>query len=344
MRNDIHRPSAINPDEYDFVAFQYFGGSDLGAIMAMKAEREALAAHMAQTGGKFSSHEHGGFCHVCGCWNVVYACIFHHRPTNVYIETGADCAQKMDMSYDESGMSAFRRNLRDAVAAKAGKAKAQAILSEAGLSQAWDIYTAEDRSGFQYEEATISDIVGKLVRYGSISDKAQNFMSSLIARIGNRAAVEAQRKAETEAAAPCPTGRMTITGTVLSVKLQEGHYGSTVKMLVKSDEGWKVWGTCTGGAEKGDKVSFTGTIEPSKDDTKFGFFKRPTKMTILESKAAADAAADDSILGGRTAGDFLSRMVEHMVQAHLADGGSAALVSPAMIDALRIVSDAATQV
>ena len=59
-------------------------------------------------------------------------------------------------------------------------------------------------------------------------------------------------------------------------------------MLVRDESGFKVWcslpssiGAGADGAQKGSRVSFTVTIEPSRDDPKFGFGKRPAKFEII---------------------------------------------------------------
>ena len=62
-------------------------------------------------------------------------------------------------------------------------------------------------------------------------------------------------------------------------------------MLVRDDRGFKLWGTVPaslGYSElgehsltKGDRISFTATLEQSNDDPKFGFFKRPTKAELI---------------------------------------------------------------
>jgi hypothetical protein len=285
-RTDIHRPSVINPDEYEFVAFEYIKVNGLGDAIALKAQRDIIAEHMRLTGGKYSGHEHGGNCMVCGNVNALYTVLFHHKATNVYVRTGQECADKMHLAYSEGDFKAFRKRIESALEAKAGKAKAQAILSDAGLERCWTIYTAEDRAAHKSEELTICDIVGKLVKYGSISDKATDYLKSLVHRVDNRVAVEAERAAQHEAAAPCPTGRVEISGTVLAVKSSEGYAGRTeTKILVQAEAGFKVWGTRTANFEKGDKVVFTATVTPSSDDPKFGFFKRPTKARLVFDNA-----------------------------------------------------------
>ncbi len=295
MRTDIHRPSVIIPEDYSFVAFDYIKlemGDILENCHMLQEARAAKKAHMDRTGGKYSQHEHGGSCHICGA-AAIYTVTFYHKKTNSYIKTGQDCAQKLEMSFNDAAMNLFRNAIADARHAVAGKKKAQVTLADAGLTAAWEIYAVTvpalraaaqaqfDISRIPYEEITIEDIVGKLVKYGSVSDKATNYLRTLLDKIDNRAAIEAKRKAEAEAAAPCPTGRVTITGTVLSTKLQDGFYGATLKMLVKDDSGFKVWGTCPDGFNRDCRVTFTAMVEPSKDDNKFGFFKRPTKAMVI---------------------------------------------------------------
>lgn len=94
---------------------------------------------------------------------------------------------------------------------------------------------------------------------------------------------EKVREAEAAKAEDCPTGRVEIEGEVLSLKWQRGNYGDTYKMLVKDARGFKVWGTVPSSIdpEVGQEVSFTATVEPSKDDAKFGFYKRPTQAVVV---------------------------------------------------------------
>ena len=290
-RTDTHRPSQIIPDDYVFVACAYLKIENLGDALFLQEQRETLKAHMARTGGTYSRHEHGGNCHVCGSVNLIYSIVYYHEPSNSYIRVGEDCAQKLDMG-GQREFSKFRAAVHDALAAKAGKAKAKALLEEARITEAWEIYEATERTGFAYEEDTITDIVGKLVKYGSVSVAQGEFVHRLLDKIHNRAHIEAQRKLEADAAAPCPTGRVTVTGTILSTRVQDSAFGSVTKMLVRDDSGFKVWCTSPNSGEqhgKGDRVCFTATVEPSRDDPKFGFGKRPAKLTVIQAAAPAVA-------------------------------------------------------
>ncbi len=282
MRTDIHRPSAIVPEDYEFVGCEVVKIEDMGSVAMMQSERERIRAHMARTGGRYSTHAHGGNCHVCGNANAIYTVLFWHQPTNVYIRVGQDCADKMDCG----DPTMFRRlsALRDGVQAdrqtRAGKAKAEAILADAGLTQAWTAYVAERQDSDCRAHDILRDIVGKLVKYGSISDAQINFLRRLVDQIAHQPQIEDQRKAEHEAAEPVPVTdkRIALCGTILAIK--QGEFDNSVRMLVKHPDGFKLWGSLPASlsdAEVGDTVEFFATVRPSDRDPKFGFFSRPTK-------------------------------------------------------------------
>jgi hypothetical protein len=307
-RTDIHRPSAIIPADYEFVAFEYIkldDGNILGNCAILQAERAIKEAHMTRTGGKYATHEHGGSCQVCGA-NAIYTVLFYHSKTNEYIRTGQDCAEKMEMPYDELRYNAFRKGITDHRLAFAGKRKAEALLNDKGFQQAWGIYgetNPEVTARYEYEERTIVDIVGKLVKYGSQSDRAINYIGVLLSKIGKRAEIEAQRATEAAKAADCPEGRVWVNGEVLSTKIQEADFGPTLKMLVRDNTGYKVWGTVPSSisVERGDNVKFSANVKPADDDKKFGYFSRPTKAEVVALPNLGDeitgVSEDDEITG-----------------------------------------------
>lgn len=293
-RTDIHRPSVINPEDYQFVAFEYQKIVSFGDCQDILEQRARIQAHMKRTGGTYSGHEHGGNCHICGAW-AIYTILFYHAETNVYIRTGEICADKMDMSYGD--YNAFRAAVQNARLAHAGKKKAQVLLEDRGLGRCWSIY--EDYmepcecEGNQYgqhdkaclkvtrEESIIFDIVAKLIKYGSATDNQYNFLAKLLTAIDTRAERHARREQERLAAKDCPSGRVTITGKIVSAKSVETDFGVQMKMLVVATDGFKVWGSAPAAFLDdeplvGRQVQFAATVTPKADDPKFGFFKRPT--------------------------------------------------------------------
>ena len=101
-----------------------------------------------------------------------------------------------------------------------------------------------------------------------------------------QAEVAAKRAAEDAAADAAPSGRVEVRGVVLSTKLQANDFGETLKMLVKAEQGFRVWTTVPSSmcgwnrsVDIGDPVHIKVTLTPSDDDTKFAFGKRPAKVS-----------------------------------------------------------------
>lgn len=142
----------------------------------------------------------------------------------------------------------------------------------------------------------------------------KDFTENMLAATRNAVAQSAQRKAEAQSH-PAPEGRVSVTGEILSARMIEGDYGTTYKILVKDDQGFKVWcsipkaqadeafdeyyethserntygpacwllgadGTDEEGVV-GRRITFMATLQPSRDDVGFAFGKRPTKGSWL---------------------------------------------------------------
>lgn len=277
VRTDIHRPSAIQPQDYNFLGIHFDPGVEdvVGGDYLMCEENRRIRGFMEEKGAKWAQHEHGGTCFCCGA-HAVYLAVFYHAPSNECIMVGERCADKLEMGEAESFARA-RKTVAAERKAIAGKRKAQEALSSLGLTAAWDIFTANGGQRLQ-EESTVRDMVSRLVQYGTLSDKQIEFMKTLLHRIENREQIKAQRELEKEQAAPCPAGRLTVTGTVLSVKWSDGVYGRVLKMFVKASEGYTLYGTVPSGVEveRGSQVTFKATITPASNDPKHGFFSRPS--------------------------------------------------------------------
>jgi hypothetical protein len=285
QRTDIHRPSVVQPEDYVFIACENVKlDGDIGACFFIQAERERIRNHMAHTGGTYSSHNHGGNCHICGA-HCIYTALFYHEKTNTYIRTGFDCAEKM-FTCDSRTFKTYREACKDALRAKAGRAKAEEILKEEGLEKAWTIWQTDQIEEPKGDVAIIRDIVGKIIRYGNPTKPQINFLRQLVDRVERWPEIQAQRAKERESAEDCPEGRLEITGTILSIKEKEYDFGSRWVMTVKDDRGFLVWGTLPkafGTTIRGAKVKFSAAVTPSDSDSKFGFYKRPTKAEVLEN-------------------------------------------------------------
>lgn len=160
-----------------------------------------------------------------------------------------------------------------------------AALQAMGLESCWTIYqTSRSFPPTQFEERTIADITGKLRQYGSISPRQVEFLQGLLLRIANRANEQGQ--------ADCPVGKHTVIGTVLKCEFRDNQWGG-YKMLLKVDSaGYRCWGSVPRSFNplpgKGDKVQITATFERSKDDAKFGFFRRPTGKLLQAAQVDAE--------------------------------------------------------
>jgi hypothetical protein len=295
MRTDIHKPSSIVPADYDFVGHECEKVAGLGAIQIAIQNRAIIQAHMSKTGGFYSGHDHGGNCMVCGSVNAIYTLLFHHRPTNVYVRVGADCAEKIFNS--DFGANRFRAAIDDVRQAQAGKRKAEALLNDLNIPAAWTIYTTKFEGRIPYEESTVINIVGKLIKYGKFASDAQvGLLVKLVERIPERDKREADRKAQRELeaanAAPVVEGRQTISGEVLKAEWRETHFGAALKITVKTVDGRVFWGTAPsalGEVTRGQQVVFVATVEKT-DRPNFGFFKRPSVTKAMAAAAGSGSS------------------------------------------------------
>ena len=82
-------------------------------------------------------------------------------------------------------------------------------------------------------------------------------------------------------------GKQTIKGLLLTIKEVYNQFSRKLdyKALFLTDKGFKVYGTCPKGIvyeDRGKVFEFVGTVETSPSDPKFGFYKRPSKATLVE--------------------------------------------------------------
>ena len=141
------------------------------------------------------------------------------------------------------------------------------------------------------ELAEVSPDFCHRLRRWQISEKQKALAVAMLDRHRAAVAREAEAAERRAAGVTVPVGRQTIRGIVAGFKTQEGRYGTTQKMIVRSDEGWAVYVTVPAGItpERGNAVEFTATIERSDRDPLFGFASRPAQARIVTDEATAVA-------------------------------------------------------
>lgn len=283
IRTDIHAPTQIVTEDYRFVACDYYGQH--GAEM-YSHDRTEFRADMDRTGGKFSNHDHGGSCHICGASALLVA-KFHHEKTNTYIVTGLDCATKLEMG-DAVAFRSFRIRVAAGRELAKGKHKAQGVLAGAGLSAAWDIYTAvytaANADGARWEENTLADIVGKLVQYGSISTKQMSFIGGLLVKIAGRAGIDAQRAVAKAASQHVGTvgERREFRLTVKAVPSFDTQFGTMHVHICADEAGNIVVYKGKSIASKGETLTLTATVKAhgERDGEKQTVIARPAVIAV----------------------------------------------------------------
>lgn len=219
-----------------------------------------------------------GTCDYCGT-GIAYICVIKSADGKEF-KVGTDCVEKTDPAAHAEAKIARKRH-------------------------DWAKADAAARTARKLE------LDAQRARNGGKTDAEIEQIARDEAELARREQVQARLDAEAaahEAAAPCPAGRVEIIGTVIALKWKESQFGGALKMLVRADAGYKVWGTVPNSlpfnvdSGRGERVKFTATVEPSNDDPKFGFFKRPTKAEQLTGTTVA--LVDDVDAGDNCTGSF----------------------------------------
>jgi hypothetical protein len=283
-------------------------------------------------------------CQHCGTGRARYFAVALHQPTNKHIAVGHICADhRLGITLDQYKFD----RLKERAAAIRTEQKRDAALAKLAETDAElaDAIDSANRDG-RFEAAAITrEQLALGLTAESPADElaavAQNFtrgirlLADICASIRHRdyAASEKQRavilsgldksrefaalslarvrdsKAVTATVADLPalTGRITITGTVVSSKHISNDYGTVTKYLIRLADGRKTFGSlpadlavtytrnAAGSLEMsfnpiqiGQQVEFVATVEQSERDAAFYFHSRPTLTKA--AKAALKAA------------------------------------------------------
>jgi hypothetical protein len=177
-------------------------------------------------------------------------------------------------------------------------AQLQALLAGPAKDAEREAKLAEERSLLEGRDDVIEWLRHRQenpVRVTSLSGRMDEILNSIAQRFDDKGSITPKQLEMVELAMgvsdaeDVTPGRQVITGEVLKVTEREDHFspygGIVYKMTVKDDRGFKVWGTVPSGLGvdiEGERVTFTGTVQPSDEDPKFGFFKRPAKADFAD--------------------------------------------------------------
>lgn len=310
-RSDVHSPKNLVTENYQYVTsmdlderppmkVMMVGGSllfvaDPEATAIWLEERRKLFALFADSPEHVNQDSHQ--CDHCGA-HFRYCAILKYKPTGGHLIVGETCLDNR-----------FGRATEDF---QAMRKEAQLVRETHRIVQA-RIKFAEDypdlaflASGEIPEDLVwnnyIVDLSQKLHQYGELSERQIAAARRTVAKAAESHQKYLDREAgkATEVEIPVVTGRVQITGVVVSVR-EPDEYAMFPqwKMLVKDDRGFKVWGSIPqsltqfvdkDGMERfigyralvDQRVAFSASVEKSEKDQNFGFYKRPTKAERLK--------------------------------------------------------------
>lgn len=278
IREDVHRPTVFQPEDYDFSHTGTFSSDEF--LADVRREDAAMMKLLRGEGWVWADSHLSGKCDHCGSAIVHYA-VMRHEPSHKLIHIGETCLNgRFEMA--NASFDSWRK-LRVGKAARDAKAERLANLLAAHPElEALSFYAVQSPSwdGNGPDDFLIS-IANRMWGKAELTEKQIDAAKRALARKAER---EAKREAEAEALkdlAPLQPGRRTITGEVIHTKWVDSHFGygssGSLKGLIRDADGYKFWGTLPTAweGEKGDTITITATIEPKDGEPTFAFYKRP---------------------------------------------------------------------
>lgn len=289
----------LNPPKLSFEAVRGLPEEEYLALVAEFEQRRAdwIARNVELFGREFPGHH----CEHCGTY-IKYGICVRYIPTGQHFVVGETCAdERMELG---SRAAHEYRLLKMSLEHRAEQARIAAARAtfyrEHPVEAAFLLDPERGLNDFQFS------LREKLLKYGELTPK----QLACVTRDAEREQkFEAAKLAREEALADAPKlveGRQTIVGTIRSTKWADGYYDgdSVLKILVETDEGNRVFGTCPNAIQdgfyavlnewqndkanhpepapqlKGSRVQFDAKVQPKEDH--FGFYSRPTKPQLVE--------------------------------------------------------------
>lgn len=282
-RTDVHRPSALVTEDYDF-AYSYDAHPDEGS----RSEAMHLLNLLLAEGFRFGQVHGGDTCDHCG-QRLRYVAVLKHLPTRTLIKVGEQClGNRFELATAEFHRLRKAAELnRQRRAIKNRRLAWFAVDPDREVAFAFASERVEDRD-YGYEGMRHS-FVSKINRDGETTDKFVRAIMRDMARTERYAEERAAKQAEVKEPVVVGDG-VEVVGEVVGVKWHENDFGGKLAITVKDDRGFRVWGTAPRALIasdeqklRGSRVSFVANLTASPDDETFGFFKRPRRAQFVNA-------------------------------------------------------------
>jgi len=295
-RTDIHAPSNFNSSDYKYLCMRFNHtdrkGNRTGWGLDLPQEK---IFNEATKNFQWDKKSTSGSCYLCGA-RAQYHGVFLHIPTKKLVEFGHQCTDKLNMSSPEfrSDIARLKRSVKHAKDYAANIRKAELLLKEHDitiiargvdlLGSNWgDPVALKVAIRHDNNRHVASDLIANLKAYGSWSERQLKFAKSLENYFKNfDFDSEVKKLRGPEPVAEIQEGRYKLSGSILSKKLVESEYGANWKILIRTCDNNKLWGTLPSSITKAavnQVVEFTATVAPKERG--FGFFSRPSKASIV---------------------------------------------------------------
>lgn len=302
-RTDIHRPTTVEPTDYKLIDVYELSDREGNTDPCyFSKDVDTLEAHGHHLAEHLDSTYWAGVCGTCGQRGLTYVALMLHKVTGEYMVVGSTCisttfeSARLGLDAKQAAAAQARKEAKllkgfnAAVAAEPVLAAAVAKLEE---------LRALDGFEWRKNEHTLQNIVGKCRQYGNgLSERQTPYVEKLMTWIDENIARTAQRDADREAeraaAVDAPTGRRVVTGKIVKAEWRDGYMGgSTMKIVVVTDEGYLVWCSLPSDLKytddmytqpkdvMGKRIQMTVTLTPSEKDSKFAFGTVPKKASFV---------------------------------------------------------------
>jgi len=319
-RNDIHAPATIDPALYTYECTVDLKGPDISVEMrkynpaAAKAIEDAYLAEYnalverCKAGGHVGNFLNKNTCDHCGAY-FIYGAEFRHE-NGEHIVVGHVCADKTLGVCD-------RRTLDRKRAVRARKTTAERIKRETWAAayviehNLTDAFSETRRNTESWGGGVLADMYERLGQYGRpLSEKQLALVDRIVTEMDTPAKTDCDfcgqeghvaKDCTNRHPVPVTDARIEINAIIRTCRYEEGQYGTQVKALYETVDGFRLWGTVPSAlfdalrarhensiddyekAFRGVAVNFTAKVTRSDKDDTFGFINRPTKASIIDA-------------------------------------------------------------